>query len=79
MWIPLPTRRPTPGEYAAIALVTSAGLIVSGVIALVVAFAAPAEKHATAVGLMQYAAWSLGSGPFLIFVVWLVRRLLQRA
>jgi len=79
MWIPLPTKRPTAGEYAAIALVTSAALIVSALIALVVAFRAPAEKHTTAVGLLQYAAWSLGSGVFLIVAVWLVRRLLQRA
>ena len=73
MWHRL-TKRPTPSEYAVIAIVISAALIVLGLVALVVAFRAPAEKHDAAVLLTHYGIWSVGIGVFIAFVFWLVRR-----
>jgi len=54
--------------------VISGSFIVLGVVALVVAFRAPAEKHDTAVALMHYGGWFLGIGVFIAFAFWLVRR-----
>jgi hypothetical protein len=76
MWLPpIPTKRPTPSEYAVIAFVICSALIVFGAIALVVAFRAPPEKHDAAMELMRYGAWSFGSGVFAGIAFWLVRRL----
>ena len=73
--IMFPTKRPTPSEYAVIAVMISAVFIVLGVITLVVAFRADTpEKHIAAVQLMRYGWWSLGSGVLVGFAFWLVRR-----
>ena len=75
MWIPPSlSKRPTPSEYAVIAVVISGALIVLGVVALIVAFRAPAEKHEAAASLMHYGGWSLGIGVLIAFAFWLVRR-----
>jgi hypothetical protein len=68
------TKRPTPSEYAVIAVVISGGLIVLGAIALIVALRAPASKHDAAISLMHYGFWSLGIGILIAFAFWLVRR-----
>jgi hypothetical protein len=72
-----PTKRPTPSEYAVIAVMISAAFIVLGVFMLVVAFRTAPEKQDAAVQLMRYGWWSLGSGVFIGFAFWLVRRLSQ--
>ena len=75
MWLP-PTlnKRSTPSEYAVIAVAISAALILLGVIALVVAFRAPSEKHEVAASLTHYGGWSIGIGVFIAFAFWLFRR-----
>ena len=73
----IPTKRPTPSEYAVIAIVISAVFILLGVAGFIVALRAPAEKHEAAVQLMHYSAWSVGSGGFVAFAFWLYRRLTQ--
>ena len=73
----LPTKRPTPSEYAVIAVTISAAFIVLGAIMLVVAFRTAPEKHDVAVQLMRYGWWSLGSGLLVGFAFWLVRRFTQ--
>ena len=50
-------------------------LIVLGVIALVVGFRAPAEKHDLAVALEYRGAWCLGLGVAIAIAYWLYRHL----
>jgi hypothetical protein len=73
----IPTKRPTPSEYAVIAIIISAVFILLGVAGFIVGLRAPAEKRETAVQLMHYSAWSVGSGVFVAFAFWLYRRLTQ--
>jgi hypothetical protein len=68
---PIPTKRPTPSEYAVIAIVIAAVFIILGVAGFVVALRAPADKHEAAVQLMRYSVWSIGSGVFVAFAFWL--------
>ncbi len=75
MYPPIPTKRPTPSEYAVIVVFIAVLFIVLGVLGFVVALRAPAEKHELAVQLMRYSAWSLGSGVLVGFIYWLYRRL----
>jgi L-asparagine transporter-like permease len=53
---------------------TAVLFIVLGVIALVVAFRAPAEKHELAVALAHRGFWLLGIGGAIAFGFWLFRR-----
>jgi len=53
----------------------SAGFIVLGVIALVVAFRAPPEKHHLAVALAHRGLWSMGVGAAIGVAYALFRRL----
>ena len=69
-----PTRKPTPSEYAVLVVFVAAAFIVVGVVALVVAFRAPAEKHDLAVELTYRGTWSLGIGVAIVVAYWLFRR-----
>jgi hypothetical protein len=62
MRFPYPSRETTPGEYAVLVVFVSAAFIIVGVIALVVAFRAPPEKHGLAVAVAHRGLWSLGIG-----------------
>jgi hypothetical protein len=75
MFLPDPTKPPTPTEYAVIAWVIAGALIVFGIVALVFAFRAPPDKHEIAIGLEHYGLWSLGLGIGIIGIYWLVRRI----
>jgi hypothetical protein len=57
-----PSRKPTPSEYAVLVVFISVVCIILGVVALVVGFRAPAEKHELAVALEYRGAWCLGVG-----------------
>jgi len=57
-----PSRKPTPSEYAVLVVFISAVFIILGIIALVVGFRAPIEKHDLAVTLECRGAWCLGIG-----------------
>jgi uncharacterized membrane protein (DUF4010 family) len=67
-------KRPTPSEYAVIAVVISGAFMLLGCIALIAAFRAPPEKHELALALLHRGSWSLGVGVFIAFAFWLVRR-----
>jgi len=72
---PLPTKKPTPSEYAVIAVGSSGLLIVLGLVGFGFRiFAAPQNPEMTA-ALTHYSAWSLGIGVFIAFCYWLFRRL----
>ena len=70
-----PSRKPTPSEYAVLVIFVAAVFIVFGVVALVVAFRAPAEKHALAVELAHHGTWCLVIGVGIVAAYWLFRRL----
>ncbi len=72
--IPTPTKKPTSAEFAVLILFTAALLIILGVVALVMGFRAPAEKHALAVALESGGAWTLGIGATIGIGFWLFRR-----
>jgi uncharacterized membrane protein HdeD (DUF308 family) len=76
-WIPIPTRKPTPSEYAVLVVFIAAVFIILGVIALVMAFRAPAEKHELAVALEYRGAWCLGIGVAIAIGFWLFRRIVD--
>lgn len=70
----LPTKRPTPTEYGVIVVLLSAIFIILGIMALVVAFRAPPEKHDLAVALAHRGLWSIGIGVAIGVLYWLIRR-----
>jgi len=73
LWIPL--RRPTPSEYAVLVVSFSVLCIVLGVVAVVMGFHQPAEKHELAVALEYRGAWCFSIGGAVAFGYWLYRRL----
>ncbi|HWW02112.1 MAG TPA: hypothetical protein VNZ64_20600 [Candidatus Acidoferrum sp.] len=75
MRFPYPSRETTPSEYAVLVVFLAAAFMIVGVIALVVAFRAPAEKHELAVALAHRGLWSLGIGIAIAVAYWLYRRL----
>ena len=68
---------PTPSDYAVIVVVGSAVSIVLGIVAVVMAFRAPPEKHDLAVHLEHLGFCSLGLGVVLAGIFWLYRRLMD--
>jgi uncharacterized membrane protein HdeD (DUF308 family) len=70
-----PSRKPTPSGYAVLVVFISVIFIILGVVALVVGFRAPAEKHELAVVLEYRGAWCLGVGVAILAGYWLYRRL----
>ena len=71
----VPSKKPTPAEYAVIVVGSSILLIGFGVVALVFAMRAPASKHEAAVALAQRGFWCLGIGIAIALGFWLYRRL----
>jgi len=74
-WIFPPSRKPTPSEYAVLVVFISAIFIILGVVALVVGFRAPADKHELAVAVEYRGAWCLGIGIAIALGFWLFRRI----
>jgi hypothetical protein len=74
-WFFPPSRKPTPSEYSVLVVFASVVLIALGVIALVMGFRAPAEKHDLAVALEHRGAWCLGLGLAIAMAYWLYRQL----
>jgi len=74
MRFPIPSRETTPAEYAVLVVFGAAVFIVIGVIALVVAYRAPAENHEMAVAVAHRGFWSLGIGIAIAVAYWLFRR-----
>jgi len=72
-----PSRKPTPSEYAVLVVFISAVFIILGVVALVVGFRAPIEKHDLAIALECRGAWCLGIGVAIAIGLWLFLRLLD--
>jgi len=75
--LPLRIKRPTPEEWAVIIVFFSFIFIAFGIVALVVAFRAPPEKHSLAVPLAHLGFWSLGIGGAIAVGFWLIRHLRQ--
>jgi hypothetical protein len=74
MRFPIPSKETTPVEYAVLVVFIVAVFIILGVIALVVAFRAPAEQHELAVALAQRGFWMLGIGGAIAVGFWSFRR-----
>jgi hypothetical protein len=74
MRFPIPSRETTPAEYAVLVVFGAAVFIVIGVIALVLAYRAPAENHDMAVAVAHRGLWSLGIGIAISVAYWLFRR-----
>ena len=73
MRFPYPSRETTPCEYAVLVVFLSAAFIIIGIIALVVAFRAPPEKHELSVAVAHQGLWSLGIGIAIAVAYWLYR------
>ena len=76
-WIFPPSRKPTPSEYAVLVVFVSLAFIVLGIVALVLGFRAPAEKHEIAVALEYRGAWCLGIGVTIAIGYWLYHHLVD--
>ena len=74
MRFPYPSRETTPAEYAVLVEFGAAFFIILGIIALVIAFRAPPEKHELAVAVCYRGLWSLGIGVAIACAYWLFRR-----
>jgi hypothetical protein len=70
-----PSRKPTPTEYAVLVVFVAVVFIGCGVIALVMAARAPADKHELAVELASHGTWSVVIGVGILGAYWLYRRL----
>jgi L-asparagine transporter-like permease len=75
MRFPYPSRETTPSEYAVLVVFVAAALIIVGVVALVMGFRAPTEKHEVAVALEHRGFLLLGIGVAIAIAYWLFRRL----
>jgi L-asparagine transporter-like permease len=75
MRFPYPSREPTPSEYAVLVVFVAAALIIVGIVALVMGFRAPADKHEVAVALEHRGFVLLGVGVAIAIAYWLFRRL----
>jgi uncharacterized membrane protein HdeD (DUF308 family) len=74
LWIFPPSRKPTPSEYGVLVVFIAVIFIILGIVALVVGFRAPAEKHELAVALEHRGALCLIVGLAIAGVYWLYRR-----
>jgi hypothetical protein len=70
----IPSRTPTPSEYAVLLVAFLVLLILAGVVALVLAFTVAADKPQISAELIHYGSWSAGLGVFFAVSLWLVRR-----
>ena len=69
-----PDQKPTPSEYAVIAVGASGLLIVLGLVGFGFRIFATPQKAEVAAALTHYSGWSLGIGAFIGFSYWLFRR-----
>jgi hypothetical protein len=69
-----PGRKPTPEEYLVLFFLIVASLLGIGIVALVVGFRAPAEKHDLAVQLIHLGERGIGLGVACIIGYWIYRR-----
>lgn len=76
-FFPDPSKRPTPSEYAVIAVGASALLILLGLVGFGFRILAAPQKPELAAALVYYSSWSLGIGIFIGFSYWLFRRLID--
>ena len=74
-WFLLPSKKPTPSEYAVLVVASALLFVVIGIIALVFAVRAPESKHEAAVALAHLGFWCLGIGGAIGLAYWLHRRL----
>jgi hypothetical protein len=74
MRFPIPSKETTPAEYAVLFVFVAVVFIILGVVALVVAFRAPAERHELAVALAHRGFWLLGIGGAIAVGFWMFRR-----
>jgi protein-S-isoprenylcysteine O-methyltransferase Ste14 len=74
-WLFFPSKKTTPAECAVLVVFSAAVFVILGIVALVVAVRAPAEKHELAVALAYRGFWCLGIGIAIAVVYWLFRRL----
>jgi hypothetical protein len=74
MRFPIPSRETTPSEYAVLVVFIAVVFVILGVIALIVAIRAPADKHDLAVALAHRGFWLLGIGAAITVGFWLFRR-----
>jgi hypothetical protein len=75
MWLFLPSKKPTPSEYAVLVVAGALVFLVLGTIALVCAVRAPESKHEAALALAHLGFWCLGIGSVIGLAYWLYRRL----
>jgi hypothetical protein len=76
-WFFPPSRKTTPAEYAVLVVFVSIVFIILGIVALVVGFRAPVEKHDVAIALECRGAWCLGIGIAISFGYWLFHRVVD--
>jgi hypothetical protein len=76
-WFFLPSRKPTPSEYAVLVWFVCAGFIIVGIAAIVVGLRAPESKHDLAIALEFRGACCLGIGLAIAAGYWLYRRLVD--
>ncbi len=72
-----PTQKPTGAEYIVIIWSVSLLCIVLGIVALIVAVRAPAEKHALALLLGRRGVVCIGIGIAIQVCYWVYRRLID--
>jgi hypothetical protein len=77
LWFLPPSRKPTMSEFSVLFVFLLIVFLVLGVVALVLGFRAPAEKHALAVQLEWRGAACLGIAVVIAFCFWLYRRLVD--
>jgi hypothetical protein len=73
--IGFPNQRPTPSEYAVIAVGTSGFFIIFGLVGFGSRIFAAPQKAEVAAALTHFSSLSLGIGVFVGFSYWLFRRL----
>ena len=76
-WFFPPSKKPTPSEYAVLVVFICVVFLILGVVALVIGFRAPAEKHDLAVALEVRGAWCLGIGVAIAITFWLFNRMVD--
>jgi hypothetical protein len=76
-WFFPPSRPTTPSEYAVLTVFISAACIILGLVALVIGFRAPPDKHALAVALEYRGLWCLGIGVAIAVAYWIYRQIVD--
>ena len=74
MRFPIPSREPTPSEYAVLVVFIAVVFIIVGVVALAMGLRAPTEKHEVAVALEHRGFSSIGIGVAIPVAYWVYRR-----